>query len=108
MNILPVVGLSKAPMIFSKVVLPLPEGPTIDTNSALLTVNVIFLSGITLLTEESYTFEIFLTSKAKDVLGIFVPNSLFLLLSAVESILIAEFALLLLVSAVVALLTSLT
>src|SRR3712207_7826727 len=35
MNTFPEVGLSRAPMMFKRVDLPLPDGPTIETNSPL-------------------------------------------------------------------------
>jgi len=55
MNTLPEVGLSKAPIIFNNVDFPLPEGPTIDTNSPLFAEKLTFLRDTTLPIEEKYT-----------------------------------------------------
>src|SRR5215831_791694 len=61
MNTLPEVGLSNAPIIFSSVDFPLPDGPTTDTNSPLFTEKLTFLRDITLPIEETYTLERFST-----------------------------------------------
>ncbi len=53
MNTLPEVGLSKAPIIFNNVDFPLPEGPTIDTNSPLFAEKLTFLRDTTLPIEEN-------------------------------------------------------
>lgn len=63
-NTWPLVGLSKAPSILSNVLFPLPEGPTMDTNSPALTVKLIFLTPIILPAGESQNFEMCLTSNA--------------------------------------------
>jgi hypothetical protein len=49
---LPEVGLSKAPSILSKVDLPLPEGPTTDTNSPLFTEKLTLFRDTTLPVDE--------------------------------------------------------
>src|ERR1044071_718237 len=64
-NTSPLVGLSKAPNILSRVLFPLPEGPTIDTNSPFFTLNVMFLTPVILPDWESQYFERFLTIKAE-------------------------------------------
>ena len=61
MKTFPELGLSKAPNIFINVDFPLPEGPTTDTNSPLLTEKLTFLSDTTLPIEEIYIFERFST-----------------------------------------------
>jgi hypothetical protein len=64
-NTSPLVGLSKAPNMLSRVLFPLPEGPTIDTNSPFFTLNVMFLTPVTLPDWESQYFDRFLTIKAE-------------------------------------------
>jgi hypothetical protein len=60
-NTLPEVGLSKAPSIFNKVDFPLPEGPTTDTNSPLLTEKLTLSRDTTLPVDEEYTLVRFST-----------------------------------------------
>jgi hypothetical protein len=62
MKSLPKLGLSRAPKMFNKVDFPLPEGPTIDTNSPLCTDILILLRATTLPAAESKTLERFSTA----------------------------------------------
>ena len=64
-NTSPLVGLSKAPSMLSRVLFPLPDGPTIDTNSPFFTLNVMFLTPVTLPAWESQYFDKFLTINAE-------------------------------------------
>src|SRR5215469_13615865 len=64
---LPDVGLSKAPSIFNRVDLPLPEGPTTDTNSPLFAAKLTLFSDTTLPVEDAYTlvrFSTFIVTEA--------------------------------------------
>ena len=63
----PLLGLSNAPNMLSKVLFPLPDGPTIDTNSPFFTLNVMFATPITLPACDSQNFERFLTSSARSL-----------------------------------------
>ena len=89
MKTLPIVGLSKAPIIFNKVDFPLPDGPTIDTNSAFFTVKLTRLKAMILPAGESNALERFSTFKAMELSSRIFLSSALLLLSSSELLLMS-------------------
>lgn len=66
-NSFPKEGRSNAPIIFSRVDFPLPDGPVMATNSPLFTLKLILLRAISLPAPESKTLEIFSTLRANEL-----------------------------------------
>src|SRR5699024_8388874 len=62
MNTFPEVGVSSAPIMFSSVLLPEPDSPTIATNSPFGTEKVACFKASTVASPVPYVLEIFLTS----------------------------------------------
>lgn len=66
----PKLGLSNAPIMFSSVVLPLPDGPTIETNSPFVIEILIFFKTASLPAGVLNILDTFLTCNTNDLLSL--------------------------------------